>query len=297
MTGADRGGTFVGQRPRAWLLNLDAELELRRPQRYQPTHASLRACAHFEPWARRLVAPGDLVVSRSAVTKGMAQGYLGVAWCPTPSALDALKYAGADLEPTPSLECLRRVNHRQFHAELGQLLPDARFASDEASARASLLVPRHDGWMVKRGFGFAGRSNRRFPPAPAADDWRWLEHAFHDGGVQIEPFLPLIAEYSLHGHIAPSGATKYGVPCVKLDAATPSYSRASGDELTDGERAALFEQAASVSQALHAAGYWGPFGIDAFRYQTSAGPRFNPRSEINARHTLAYASGMGWTSD
>src|SRR5689334_17227632 len=91
--------------PRAWLLNLDAELELRRPSRYQPTRASLRACQHFERWARLLVAPGDVVISRENPTSGIAKGYLGVAWCPTPSALAALEYAGATLAPAPSLAC------------------------------------------------------------------------------------------------------------------------------------------------------------------------------------------------
>lgn len=279
--------------PRAWLLNLDAELELRRPSRYQPTRASLRACQHFEPWARLLVAPGDVVISRENPTSGIAKGYLGVAWCPTPSALAALEYAGATLARAPSLACLQRVNHRRFHAELGQILPDAQFAESEVRARGLLELPSPSGWMVKRGFGFAGRSNRRFPASPAPDDWRWLEHAFHDGGVQIEPWVVILAEYSLHGWIAPSGTPLFGEPCQRLSGDEPSYARAADTALAPQERKALFEQAKRVSWSLFDAGYHGPFGIDAFRYRSPEGPRFNPRSEINARHTLAYATGMG----
>lgn len=279
--------------PRAWLLNLDAELELRRPTRYQPTAASLRACAHFATYASQLVVPGDVIVSRARPTKGIAKGYLGVAWCPTPSALAALENAGATLAPVPNLACLQQVNHRRFHADLGQQLEGARFALDGAEAREMLGRPSPSGWMVKRGFGFAGRSNRRFPTQPATDDWRWLEHAFHDGGVQIEPYQRILAEYSLHGRIEQNGRVTFGAPCTRLSASEPRYARANDGELSNVERAALFEHAGLVSRALAGAGYFGPFGIDAFRYQTEDGPRFNPRSEINARHTLAYAIGMG----
>jgi hypothetical protein len=279
--------------PRAWLLNLDAELELRRPQRYQPTAASLRACAHFAAYASQLIAPNDVLVSRDAPVKGVAKGYLGVAWCPTPSALAALENAGATLAPVPALACLQQVNHRRFHADLGQQLPGARFARDAAQARELLQQPSPNGWMVKRGFGFAGRSNRRFPTPPTPDDWRWLDHAFHDGGVQVEPYQVILAEYSIHGHVEQNGRVTFGVPCTRLGTTEPLYARASEADLTNVERAALFEQGGLVSGALASAGYWGPFGIDAFRYQTPEGPCFNPRSEINARHTLAYAIGMG----
>lgn len=288
--------TATTRAPRAWLLNLDAELELRRPQRYQPTKNSLRACQHFEPWARGLVAPNDLVVSREPPSRGIAKGYLGVAWCPTPSALAALRRSGARVEPAPELACLQRVNHRRFHAALGQVLDGASFASDVETARQVLARHSPNGWMVKRGFGFAGRSNRRFPDNPTADDWRWLDHAFFDGGVQIEPWVVVLAEYSLHGVIAPDSTTTYGTPCVRLSADQPIYARASDAELGAEERAMLYAQARAVSLALYAAGYFGPFGIDAFRYQSVDGPRFNPRSEINARYTLAFATGMDRTA-
>ena len=40
-------------------------------------------------------------------------------------------------------------------------------------------------------------------------------------------------------------------------------------------------------------GYFGPFGIDGFRYRDTDGHlRFNPRSEINARYSMGWAVGM-----
>ncbi len=280
--------------PRAWVLNLDAELELRNPERYQPTKGTLAACRHFETLARSLIGPSDIVLSRDvAVEVDCAANYRGAAWCPTPSALALLRRARANVPVVPTLESLRLVNHRRFHAELGQTLPDACFAPTLDEARAGLSRPVRNGWLVKRGFGFAGRGNRRFPSVPSPDDWRWLEHALRDGGVQIEPWLTIVREYSQHAYLAPDGQLDVGWPCV-LQGRGSSYIRVGSDpEFGPEEANALLQQVMRVGEALHDAGYFGPVGLDAFSYEWGVERRFNPRSEINARYTLAYAVGMG----
>jgi hypothetical protein len=42
-----------------------------------------------------------------------------------------------------------------------------------------------------------------------------------------------------------------------------------------------------VGARLHAAGYFGPFGVDAFIYEGG----FQPRSEINARFSMGFPVG------
>ncbi len=43
------------------------------------------------------------------------------------------------------------------------------------------------------------------------------------------------------------------------------------------------------AQALHDIGYFGPFGIDAFEFETAQGALgFQPRCEINARFSMGY---------
>lgn len=283
----------LDSRRRAWVLNLDAELELRAPLRYQPTKSTLAACRHFDPLARSLLGPNDIVLDRSqAIAKGTATGYLGAAWCLTPSVLDVLARAGAEFPPAPSLECLQRVSHRRFHASLGQVLPDAGFASSLDEARELLSRPSAQGWMVKRGYSFSGRGNRRFPGAPTADDWRWLEHAFHDGGVQIEPRVSILDEYSLHGEITLDGALLLGTPCLLQTTEVARYTHVNPQTLTSAEVTTLRQAATRAAKALHADGYFGPFGIDAFHYEWQDERHFNPRSEVNARYTLAYPTGM-----
>ena len=44
--------------------------------------------------------------------------------------------------------------------------------------------------------------------------------------------------------------------------------------------------AAAAGYALARAGYFGPFGIDAFRHRTDRGEVLNALSEINARFTM-----------
>jgi hypothetical protein len=42
------------------------------------------------------------------------------------------------------------------------------------------------------------------------------------------------------------------------------------------------------------AGYYGPFGIDAFRWRDQNGKQqWNPRCEINARYSMGWSIGMG----
>ncbi len=282
---------------RAWILNLDAELELMRPNNYHPTKGSLVACERFASQARRLVQAYDRELVRTPeLVPGCAQGYQGAAWCPTPSIVALLDRAGAPIEYAPSLGCLQTVNHRRFHAELGQTLPEATFLTREDEVVARLAQPSPDGWMVKRGFGFAGRGVRRMPSVLTPDDARWLTHALAYGGVQVEPWVHIIAEYSMHGFIAPTGV-RLGEPCVLLAWSEPTYELVERDAtgakaLEPVERRALIEHVELTARALRTEGYLGPFGIDAFTYRWQGTRHFNPRSEVNARYTLAYAVGM-----
>lgn len=295
--------TSKDARPRLWVLNLDAELELMRPTGYHPTKTSLAACARFSTPARALLGPHDRELVRGEKTKGAARndldatrGYVGEAWCPTPSVVSLLERAGAPIEHTTPLSCLQTVNHRSFHAALGQTLPDATFERDLPSVAAKLEQPSPHGWLVKRGFGFASRGVRRIPTPLTQDDARWLTHALVYGGVQVEPWVPIIAEFSLHGYISRDN-TQYGCPCRLADGAESVYVHALvGDEdpvaLSTSEYEALRHEASRTACELKAAGYVGPFGIDAFAYSWQGKRVFNPRSEVNARYTLAYAVGM-----
>ena len=59
----------------------------------------------------------------------------------------------------------------------------------------------------------------------------------------------------------------------------------------------LVPEAERVAAALSAAGYFGPFGVDAYTYRVRSGDgtteALQPRSEINARYTMGFAASRG----
>lgn len=308
-------------RSSAWVLNFDADDELARPKGYTPSRAVASRAPDLVGRVAPLLRPGDRVIeprpaaalAQPAAAPGSSQ--TGRAWCPTPRALALLRRAGVEPAPAPPLDVLQRVNHRRFCAELGQPLPGARYivTLDELEAAIAGSSPTGH-WLLKRPFGFAGRGRRRVVAgaldasarpwvlaslaqrvvdtgdARAADDAR-------AAGLQVEPWVERRGDFSLHGHVSRAGAIHLGAPCLQRCDERGAYldaARAAAGDLDPRERRELADAAAEAGQALAGAGYFGPFGVDAFRWEDArARLRFNPRCEINARYTMAWATGMG----
>jgi len=287
-------------RARAWVLNFDAEDELARGAGHTPSRAVLARFAALADRVGALLAPGDVIVD-PLTTIALAPGtFSGRAWCPTPGARQALERAGAVVPAAPALAVLRSVNHRRFCATLVQALPGARYVDTLDDVVATVNAPSRSGtWLLKRPFGFAGRGRKRLRAgAIEPADRAWIDASLATGdGLQIEPWVELDADVGLHGFLAPSGALALGAPTVQRTDATGAWIaslRAAPGELAKDEERALFEAAETTARALHDAGYFGPFGIDAFRWRDVDGARrWNSRSEINARYSMGWAVGMG----
>jgi hypothetical protein len=285
-------------RARAWLLNFDAEDELASGAGHTSSRAVLARFAALAGRVGPLLGPGDVVVDPAAPTPLPA--LRGRAWCPTPAALRLLARVGATLPAAPPLTVLRRVNHRRFCADLGQTLPGARYVDTLDDVVAIVNNPSQTGpWLLKRPFGFAGRGRRRVRAgAVEPADRAWIEASIAAGeGLQIEPWVDLAGDVALHGFLAASGALVLGAPTVQRTDTTGAWLAsalaAPGDLAADEERA-LVEAADATAAALHDAGYFGPFGVDAFRWIDASGARrWNPRGEINARYSMGWAVGMG----
>ncbi|AKT37921.1 hypothetical protein [Chondromyces crocatus] len=286
--------------PRAWLLNLDADEELARPAGYTP---SASVSARLRPLAERigpLLGPDDHLLWPDGARHRLVSALPGRAWCPTPRALRLLREAGATPPPAPPLDVLRRVNHRRFCAELGQMLPGACFATtvDEVAQAVALPSPTAL-WLLKRSFGFAGRGRLRIPTGPIDAPTRaWVIASLerHGQGLQVEPWVDRCGDFSQHGHLTAAGELVVGVACLQRcdeRGTWLSTERASPGDLAPAEATALHQALHDTGQALAAAGYFGPFGIDAFRWRDGDQHfHFNPRCEINARYTMGWATGM-----
>jgi hypothetical protein len=272
----------------AWLLNLDAEEELERPGAHTPSARvrerieALRS--HLEPLLR-----GGVVVTEGA----RADGLTGRAWCPTPSALARLARAGATLPPAPALEVLRRVNHRRFSFDLGDDLPGAAFVTTLAEVRA--IAVERGTWLLKLPFGFAGRGRIVIPPGPMSADLEVrIGRALAGGeGAQLEPLVARREDFALHGFLDVSGRLTTGsLSRQRID----ERGAWQGTELTtDADvEPKLRDELPRAAEALRVAGYFGPFGIDAFTWAAEDGTvHLQRRTEINARYSMGWAVGMG----
>ncbi|MFT3708467.1 MAG: hypothetical protein QM817_12515 [Archangium sp.] len=278
---------------RAWVLNLDAEDELAHGRAHTPAAAIVERVQRLIP-TLSVLAPGDVVVFPG---DARADGLPGVAWSPTRWALEQLQKSGAIVPPAPSMDVLRKVNHRRFSHDLGTFLPNAAYVTTAVELLTHLQLDRDAWWVAKRPFAYAGRGRKRLRFAQLNDSERaWIDASFRDGeGVQLEPWVNRTTDCALHGEISMSGDVTLGAPTLQeLDqfGAWLASRRAEPGELTAFEVDQLVTEAKKTADALKIAGYFGPFGIDGFRWTDSHGAHFQPRSEINARYSMGWAVGM-----
>jgi hypothetical protein len=287
-------------RNRLWVLNFDADEELATGAGHQPSRAVVARFAALETRVGALLAPGDRVFHDDTAERFDPDAFEGRAWSPTARARRAWNRAGVSVPRVPTIETLRRVTSRRFAAELGQTLPGAAFVDDaEHFARILAGASPTGEWLVKRAFGFAGRARKLARAGDVSETLcAWVAPSFATGdGVQVEPYVTRESDFGLHGFVDERGGVTLGeVTTQRVDAngAWVSTERASRDALRDDERSALIDAATRSANALAKAGYFGPFGVDAFRWIDADGSRrFNPRCEVNARYSMGWAVGMG----
>jgi hypothetical protein len=284
---------------RAWVLNLDADLELGTLDRYQPrSSVRLAMKPHVARLASSLLGPDDVLVDEDSVALA-ARGLPGRAFCPTPRALAILERCGAVPEAHPPVEVLRRVCSRAFASSLGPTLPGAAFVTTLDVARAAIEGEPAVGsaWRVKHAFGMSGRNQRVVAPGPMSEpDRSFVQSGLSRGGVQIEPDVAIEQEYAMHGLLDRDGSLRTGELVRQLcdrHGAWLSTERVPPGESPGEVRDRLSAEVRRVARALVEAGYFGPFGVDAYAYRDRLGALlFQPRSEVNARYSMGFAVGF-----
>ena len=280
-------------RPEVWVLNLDAEEELARGRRQtlpRPVRAAMdRARAELA---------GTLAAGACVELSSAAQGARGEAWSPTPDAEQRLRDIGARLtRPRPTVESLRRVSARSFAYEtLGPRLEGSRVVrSMDTLRRAMAEATPGSPFILKRPFGAAGRGRLRLEVPDVARAERFATESSLRDGLVIEPWVEIILEVSLHAVALEGGRVFLGEPIVQRveRGVFRGAHLARPSELEGYERDQLETTTHMLGEALLAAGYQGPFGVDAYRFRDSRGRmRWNPCGELNARFTMGFALGM-----
>lgn len=270
---------------RAWVLNLDAEMELEAGRRYTPgaaIEARTRALA-----SSVAIPSDDRLVGRDSIEECTR----GRAWCPTPRALALLGTLAVDPVP-PSFEILRRVNERGFaHALSEGELSGALRATSIDAIEAHVARPGATGaWLMKRAFGVAGRGQRPIAPGPISlDDRRWIEASLRRDALYVEPRVDITRELSMHGwaidHVEVRSIRAQTLRDRAWVASEPARDLAPAIERE------LLEAAERVGAALIDAGYRGPFGVDAYVWGTGA---LRTISEVNARYCMGWDDRDGW---
>lgn len=297
-----------GAAGRVWVLNLDAESELSATHSYAPTqHLRTIVQRERQRLIGTLVGPNDVVLDEERIESGdplpeRVRGWPGLAWCPTPRALALLRRVGAVPVLTPGLELLRTINARPFAARLRSEHAPGSFekhcATDMEQALALLARPAESGWLVRREFGAAGRGRRRLHSGrPGADELAWLQASLRQGPLIIEPWVAIEREYTRSAWVRRDGSVLISEPCAQTTTEHGAWvdtERIHADAITRADDEALQAMTERVAKALAAAGYHGPFGIDAYRHRLPQGCAtvLNPLSEINARFTMDWATAM-----
>jgi hypothetical protein len=294
----------------AWVLNLDAELELAGGPQYAPRARLLAQLEQFVGDARRLLGPDDVLLPssgtsaapraarerRGPIEAARGRALVGRTWCPTPRALAALEAAGVVSEPHPGVDVVQRVNHRRFAFELGGGLEGQRYIEDKAVLDVALRRAQAP-LLLKRPLAFAGRGQTRVyaHAAITAKEWSWIEASLESDGLIVEPLVEPTLEVSLHGFVWRDARFELGRVCVQ-DVSTRgvfrAVRRAEPGELSDAEQRSFVAQGEHVATALASTGYFGPFGIDGYRYRLGDRIGFCTLGEINARYTMGFAVGF-----
>jgi hypothetical protein len=210
--------------------------------------------------------------------------------------------------PVARPEVVARVAHRGFCLELarerGWALPGARLVSGPGEIEAGVTAGgRSDqgasgAWVVKAPFSAAGRERLvgvgpealRDPAVRRRLDGLFARH----GSLLLEPWVERTADFGAAGFVT-AEATRLVTVHRQEVGRDGAFRRirlggapgGAPSGLSPGERHLLETAFHAAARALDAAGYAGPFGIDAFRWRRAGGGEsFHPLCEINPRLTF-----------
>lgn len=272
--------------PYLWVLNPDAERELSSQHSY-----TVRAAAVQRVEERRALFDGLVQGEAMEFSHALSireQATRALFWCPTPRVLAAASQCGLLVGPAPTVTALRAVHDKRFiSTALAELtLPGRCIVSSEEqwkTLRANTKGPLR----LKRPFGYAGKGQRIWPEQ-GGEDRPWLADSLRLGGFVAEPHISGALELSQHGYINARGLL-LGQPCwLKTDKSSAPVSIEPALHVDPSIHEQLKSIAQTAADALFAAGYFGPFGIDALIVKGQA-----YLIDLNPRFTLGWSIGMG----
>lgn len=202
-----------------------------------------------------------------------------------------------------------RVAHRGFAFELacerGWALPGAGLAEDVAEVERRVEALDAARWVAKGAYSGAGRERAfgegRGELRERATRRRLESLLERHGSVLVEPWVERTADFGCAGLVTAAGVRLATLHEQRVDARgvfrgivpLPSDFL----PLPAAERERIETAFHAAADALRAAGYRGPFGIDAFRWCRPGAPagrgELHPLVEINPRLTFGLVASAG----
>ncbi len=259
-------------------------------------HARIAGPEGAPPW--RALADGDHVHPRIAWGADDARAPAA------PTAPTAAWRERLAALATPAIATVRGLADRRWALalaqRLGAALPGAVPATTVAEVEAAIAAPAlraasaSDAWIAKAAISAAGRDRvRRRGPLDDATRARLARLAAR-GGLVVEPWVERLVDVGQPGLVEDRGVTLLpahrlltdpGGGFLGIAIVAPDAPRRLG--LTADEHAQVKAVGAAVGDALAAAGYRGPFTVDAFAWRDPQGARqFHPLCEVNPRLTF-----------
>lgn len=298
----------------------------KRPRLSKKARAKLSRLA---PLLRFLGAEEDQVVTEleSQTTSPASRGEPSIlAWAETERVQQGRGGSGATREavaaplsdfvlpdllwhlPTTDPTTAARVNHRSFLLEtataLDLALPGSRLiesVAELASLDCSGDQPNAaKGWVLKAPFSAAGRGHVWLPfDGSEEQNQRARKRAERllavFGSLLLEPWMKKTQDFGCCAAVTRQDLEILSLHEQQIDrhggfhGLTMDPEPLSCSSLEPQERDALIETTERVGRRLRRAGYVGPFGVDAWRYETADGRQhFHPLGEINARLTFGF---------
>lgn len=212
----------------------------------------------------------------------------------------ALKFAHTHRFTThaPSIESVRRINHRQWAAEQeAETISQLVYSLTDLEKQLQSIDPSNN-WVLKSGWGMSGRdrisgSGHHLPEAVR----NWAKKRLTQSSPLIwEQWLTRIEEVGIQIEIPDEGEPKL-IDIVPMLVDRNGQYRGSLllplDQLKQNWNEAI-QQIKEVAMKIQSAGYYGPVGFDVMRYQADSGePLLRVHQDINARYTMGrLASGF-----
>lgn len=229
-----------------------------------------------------LLAPGGAPLLTWMVTPGLPGSETGAPAAPgAPDDVPSWGMSPADV--------VERVAHRAFAQDLARRLGLGHAGSHalvSAQELEAVLMGALGPWVLKPGWSAAGRGHMLSDgPADPVTRLSAVRLLRDQGWLLFEPWDTRVLDVGCCGLIADGVTTLLGSHRLLIDeggrfrgVVTTADGVAPG--LHDGESEVLQAATLAAGSALSAAGYSGPFGVDAYRTDEGS---FRPLVEVNAR--------------